>query len=452
MEPSDYLRKWYLFGWEYRDLLKQIPAVCLPDDHDVYHGNIWGAGGRRADGAGQKGQDSGGYTMPAEWVNAVQRTQTSHLPDPYDPTPVEQGITVYYTHLLYGGLSTAIVEDRKFKSAPKVFLPKAQIINGWAQNPDYDAAKDGDVPGAQLLGQRQLDFLNTWATDWSGGAWMKAVVSQTVFADVVTLPRGTRTDDVTPMMRVMKPGEYPPNEEPVMDHDSDGWPQTGRNKALRTMRRAFAVHIAGDQHLGSTIQYGIDNWNDASWAICVPSVANVWPRRWFPSEPGHNRKPGSPKYTGEFLDGFGNKMTVYAVSNPHAVGIEPTALYDRAPGYGIITFDRATRKITFTNWPRWVDVTKPGAKPYPGWPITVGQLDNGFPRSGPALKEIEASDMNNPVVQVIDQANGEIVYTLRIQGTSFTPHVFHDGLYTVKVMDQDRGSQKVYRDLRVQRK
>jgi hypothetical protein len=31
------------------------------------------------------------------------------------------------------------------------------------------------------------------------------------------------------------------------------------------------------------------------------------------------------------------------------------------------------RAITFANWPRWVDPKAAGAKPYPGWPITVRQ-------------------------------------------------------------------------------
>jgi hypothetical protein len=46
---------------------------------------------------------------------------------------------------------------------------------------------------------------------------------------------------------------------------------------------------------------------------------------------------------------------------------------DRAPGYGIITFDRSDHTITMANWPRWVDPSSPGAKPYPGWPITIRQ-------------------------------------------------------------------------------
>lgn len=439
----DYLRKWYLFGWEYRDLLREIPSVCLPDDHDVYHGNLWGAGGRRATAYGQPGQDQGGYTMPAAWVNMVQRTQTSHMADPHDPTPVEQGIGVYYGSMLWGGLSIAVIEDRKWKSAPAVAAPKGKIVNGWPQNPEYDAARDGDVPGAELLGRRQEEFLEKWARDWSGGAWMKAVVSQTIFSTVATLPKDTTTDAIVPKLRVSKPGEYVEGDAPTEDHDSNGWPQTPRNRALRAMRKGLAFHIAGDQHLASTIQYGIDDWNDASWAICVPSVANIFPRRWFPTAPGRNRKPGAPRYTGEFLDGFGNRMTVHAVANPVAGGVEPAALHDRAPGYGIVVFDRATRGITIANWPRWVDPSKPGAKPYEGWPITIGQFDNGYPRGGLSLGIVEA-EIDDPVVEVTEKTSGELIYAVRIQGRRFEPKVFRPGVYGVRAVDPERGYERSY--------
>ena len=426
----DYLRKWYIFGWEYSELLRDIPAVALPDDHDVYQGNIWGAGGRKAVGYGKPGQDQGGYTMDPRFVHVVQTTQTANMPDPFDPTPVEQDIAVYYTDLLIGGVSFAIIEDRKWKDSASVLLPQADIVNGWAQDARYDAAKRSDNPDFPLLGERQERFLEEWGRDWAG-AWMKAAISQTILADVCTLPKGTTTDAVTPRLRVNAPGEYPDNEWPVQDHDSNGWPQSGRNRAVRLLRKAFAFHIAGDQHLGSSLQYGVDDWNDASWAICVPSVANIWPRRWFPPKPGRNRKEGAPRYTGEYLDGFGNKITVHAVSNPERNGIEPAALHERAPGYGIIAFDRETRKIRFANWPRWTDASEPGAQPYPGWPLEIDQLDNGLPNAY-ALPEV-VSDSPDPVVQVIDESNNEIVYTLRIQGSGFTPKVRKPGNYTVKV-------------------
>jgi phosphodiesterase/alkaline phosphatase D-like protein len=446
----DYLRKWYLYGWAYRDLMKDRPTISIPDDHDVYHGNIWGAGGKPTDKglSGSPAQDTGGYKMPPEWVNMVQRTQTSHLPDPYDPAPIEQGIGVYFTNVNYGGISLAVIEDRKFKSAPKVLLPEAKIENGWPQNPDFDVKTKGDAFGAVLLGERQLAFLNNWAVEWEENTWMKVVLSQTIFANVATLPKSEMHDRVVPKLRILDETEYPPDDEPVSDFDSNGWPQTGRNKALEAMRKGFALHIAGDQHLGSTVQYGIDEWGDSSFALCVPAVSNVWPRRWYPTTAGLNRKPGSAKYTGDFEDGFGNKITVHAVSNPVFTGLKPAHLYDRATGYGIARLDRQTRDITIECWPRLSDPSKPNAKQYPGWPVTFNQLENYNRKAYGYLPRIKTTGLENPVVQVIDQSSNEIVYTLRVKGSSFKAKVFKDGIYTVKI-GPNTNAMKTLKDLHV---
>ena len=440
----DYLRKWYVWGWSFGELTRDRPSVCLPDDHDVYHGNVWGAGGRAA-----KEQDDGGYRMPPVWVRMVDRTQTSHMPDPYDPTVIEQGIDVYYTDMVYGGISFAVIEDRKFKSSPTVMVPEGKVVNGWFQNADFDPATQADVEGAVLLGQRQLDFLRHWAADWRDGVWMKTVISQTIFANVATLPKPATSDKVVPKLRIFEQGEYPLDDVPAADADSDGWPQTGRNRALREMRKGFAFHLAGDQHLGSTIHYGVETWRDAGFAFCVPAVANIWPRRWFPSTPGLNREPGSPKYTGDFLDGFGNRMTVYAVSNPYVSGREPALLYDRATGYGIVKFDRNDRTIRMECWPRYAD---PGdssnGSQYPGWPITVRQGDQYGRQAAGYLPTIVVSGMSDPVVQVIDQADGEIVYTLRIKGKRFRPRVFKSGFYTVRVGEPGTERMKTLTDIK----
>ncbi len=449
MATLDYLRKWYLYGWAHGEMMRDRPTVAIPDDHDVYHGNIWGAGGKATQkkGGGAEQQDSGGYKMPPGWVRMVERTQTSHLPDPFDPTPVEQEIGVYYCAMNYGGISFAVIEDRKFKSPPKVLLPEGRIRNGWAQNPDFDAVKDSDVPGAKLLGERQLDFLDHWAADWSHGAWMKVVLSQTIFANVATLPADSGSDAPVPRLRILEEGEYAENDKIVSDHDSNGWPRSGRDRALRAMQRGFAVHIAGDQHLGSTVQYGVDGWNDAAYALCVPSVSNVWPRRWFPPEPGANRKEGAHRYTGEFLDGFGNKITVHAVSNPVFTGKEPSRLYDRATGFGIARFRKKDRTISFENWPRWPSSITGGTEPYEGWPVVFAQEDNYGREPFGYLPLIVVKGMEDPVVQLFDEASGKIVYTLRIKGTTFRPSVFHDGTYTVKVGEPDEGETKVIQGL-----
>jgi len=431
----DYLYKWYLWCWAFRDLTKDIPSVVIPDDHDVFHGNVWGAGGKATDEglSGAAAQDSGGYKHPPEFVNMVQRTQTSHLPDPFDPTPVAQDIEVYYCDILYGGISFAVIEDRKFKSPPKKFLPQAEVVNGWAQNPDFDAKKEADAPGAVLLGERQLNFLEAWAADWSQGTWMKVLLSQTLFSNVATLPEGALSGSIIPSLEILPPDSYAENDRPVADMDSNGWPQSGRSHAVQLIRKGFAVHLSGDQHLGSTIQYGVDDWSDSGYALCTPSVANFWPRRWYPRNPGHNQKPGAPRYTGEFEDGFGNKITVHAVSNPELSGREPAGLHDMSPGYAIARFDRISREISLENWPRWANPDDPDDGPYPGWPVKISQEDNYGRKALAYLPEFVVQGMDLPVIQISDESSGEIVYTIRMQGNSFHPKVFKEGLYTVVI-------------------
>ena len=433
----DYLYKWYLWVWAFRDLTAEIPTVTIPDDHDVFHGNVWGAGGR-ATPPGLKGaaaQDAGGYKLPAAWVNMVQRTQTSHLPLPFDPAPAEQGIGVYYTDVLYGGVSFAVIEDRKFKSPPAPLLPAADVWNGWARDSTWDARTQGDPRGTDLLGERQERFLEEWAADWSGGAWMKVLLSQTIFANVATIPAEAMTGSVIPGLPIPEPGEWVDGDKQAADMDSNGWPSAGRDRALRAIRKGFAVHLAGDQHLGSTIRYGVDEFADAGYALCVPSVANFWPRRWYPPGGSPDGFDGVAPGTGDFLDGFGNRMTVLAVSNPARWGQEPATLHDRAPGYGIARFSRSTREVKLEAWPRWADPAA-GDQPYPGWPVQFNQEEGYGREPWGFLPTLLVQGTVDPVVQIV-AADGEIVYTLRIKGDRFTPRVFEPGVFTVRVMEAD---------------
>lgn len=106
-EPADvsilnYLGKYYMFGWAFGDLMRDRPTICTPDDHDVFHGNLWGEGGiAKPDGAGSS--DTRGFMQAVEMVNVVNQTQCGHLPDPYDATPAEQDMSVWYTGSLTAG-------------------------------------------------------------------------------------------------------------------------------------------------------------------------------------------------------------------------------------------------------------------------------------------------------------------------------------------------------------
>lgn len=399
---------WLKFGRDFGQVIRNRPTITIPDDHDVGQANLWGASGKKS--LTVAGND-GGYFKDVEYVKQVERAQTSHLPDPYDPTPVQRGIGVYYTSMNLGRISFAIIEDRKFKSGPKGLVPQMGPRPDHINDPSYDP-KSINVPGAVLLGERQLKFLRDWGTDWQD-ADFKAVLSQTIFCGGAHIHGkiGGRLH---------------------ADLDSNGWPQTGRNKALSEIRRCYAVHIAGDQHLATIFHHGIDEWEDACYSFCVPSIANFYLRWWEPLAPGQNRQPGMPEYTGRFLDGFDNKITCYAAANPSKKPNGGNKLTTRAAGFGVVLFNKKTREITFQCWPRNVDVTDPSVKQYPGWPKTINQIDNYGRKALAYLPTLKFKGLKNPVVQIIDEANGEIVYTLRIKGNTFKPKVFKKGSYTIK--------------------
>ncbi len=415
----DYLYKWYLWCLSSRHMTQDIPCVVIPDDHDVFQGNIWGAGGKVS-----KTQDDGGYQMPAEWVRMIERTQTSHLPDPFDPTPIGLDIGVYYTAMDYGRISFAILEDRKFKSGPRGTVRPSDYSDGRADHvtdPSIDT-RSFDIPGLTLLGDRQLKFLNAWSKDWTK-VDMKCVLTQSVFANMAT-----------------HHGPDAMNREGflVADFDSNGWPQSGRDRALREIRRGYAFTIGGDQHLGSMVQHGIDEWNDAGWALTVPSIANFYPRGWYPEAPGKNHVEGMPDYTGEYLESFKNKVTVWAVNNPdQRTGKEPASIHDKMPGYGMVHFNKKSREITMECWPRYADPSD-DAQQYTGWPRTISMYENDGRKAQFRLPTLKISGTSNPVVQVVQDETGEVLYTVRILGNSYQPNVFAPGKYTVKMGDPDQ--------------
>ena len=351
---------WLKFGLAFRDIFRERPCITIPDDHDIGQGNLWGEEGKIA--KAEAGHD-GGYFFHHEYVKMVERQQCAHLPDPYDPAPVEQGIGVYYTRYLLGGIDFAIIEDRKFKPGPLGRHPLKGPRPDHIRDSAYDP-KVIDTPGLQLLGKRQEKFLAEWAGMRDGVA-IKAVLSQTGLCGGAHL-HGSHQNRLH------------------ADLDSNGWPQSGRNRALRLIQDARAVHIAGDQNIATLVKHGIDEFGDGPWAFVVPAIVNTYYGRWWWPEdekPGANPVAGSPlPWTGNYLDGFHNKITMLAYANPEESifkieGIRPGAKIDTkanwADGYGLIRFKKTSGEVTFECWPRFADVTKPGASQFPGWPQTV---------------------------------------------------------------------------------
>jgi len=356
----NYLRKFYQHGWAFRDVMRNAPTLCLPDDHDVFQGNVWGEGGKKMDVGDTGASSKGGYIEPALMVNVVHRTNTAHHPDAYDPNPCLQDISVYYGDMVYGNVSFAIIADRQWKSGPE----RVDTGGGRADHvldANFDTSKL-DQPGLVLLGERQEEFLKKWAQDWRGHS-LKAVLSQTVFANVATHHGG--------FDGYLK-----------ADLDSGGWPQTPRNRAIEIMRPSMALHINGDQHLTTLTQYGVEKQRDSNWSFCTPAISAGYPRWWRPDElkmPHANRPEHGNGDTGEYIDGFGNKAYVFAVGNP-VVGQAPNR-YDKAhekgSGFGFITFDTVKKTYFIESFRFLVDATdgKP-TNQFPGWPVTIQQKEN----------------------------------------------------------------------------
>ncbi|GAA3612811.1 hypothetical protein GCM10022396_32570 [Flavivirga amylovorans] len=335
---------WLKFGLQFREVFRNRPCVTIPDDHDIGQANLWGESGKRA--STQLGDDGGYYHHP-EYVKMVERCQTAHLPDAYDPRPIKQGIGVYFTSYNLGFVDFAIIEDRKFKSGPKGKIPQQGPRPDHIDDPNYNP-ESIDLPDLKLLGDRQIDFLNSWADNNDPQIRMKSVLSQTGFCGAAHLS-GRQQGRLH------------------ADMDSNGWPQTGRNAALSAIKRANAVHIAGDQHLATLIQHGIHEFRDGPWAFIVPAIVNNYHSRWWwPEDEKAGSGPSinvSLPWTGDYFDGFNNKITMHAYANPDTL--------DNGAGFGLIKFNRESNEVTFECWPRSVDVTDPLAKQFSGWPVKI---------------------------------------------------------------------------------
>lgn len=405
---TEHTAGWIEFGLQFRDVMRDRPTICIPDDHDVGQNNLWGAGGKKSN-SGENGHD-GGYCYPPEYVNMVQRQQTWNLPDPVDPAPVEQGIGVYFTNLKIGGIDFAILEDRKFKTGPLGNIPKMGPRPDHINDPAYDP-KSIDLPGLELLGARQEKFLHEWGQDWTG-AEMKAVLSQTAFCGAVHMHGGR-------------------DSRLLADLDCNGWPQTPRNRALREIRRCWAVHLCGDQHLAVVTKQGIDEFGDGPYAFTSPALVNtVYGRWWHPldEKAGPNAVPNSPlPWTGDYKDGLGNKITMLAYANPPDVSVPE----QRGDGYGIARFHKTDRTITFECWPRFPKAND--NKQFPGWPITVKMEQNDGRKVAGYLPELIFKGSRDPVIQVIEGKTGEILYTVRARGGKFQPAVYASGKYIVRI-------------------
>jgi hypothetical protein len=424
----DYLYKWYLWLLESRELARDTPTIAIPDDHDVFQGNLWGEGG-----IATAVEDTGGYRWPASFVKMVERTQTNHLPDPDPYNPIQpaptitQGIGVYFTGMVYGRVGIAILEDRKFKTGK--------------DNPP------ADLNLQHLLGTRQHNFLSAWSTDWSGQD-IKFVASQSPLGNFRTHAGSGY-------------GYF------LNDKDTHGWPLHRRNEAWQLIRLSRMFQLAGDQHLGLVAHHGVNAPRDAGFSFTAPAISNFFPRIWDPVNNTSGITTTVSPYKGDFFfNGAGTlpdgvtpnrtaldpaHMAVLAAANSdeyysRSLGISPLNLHDRAPGYGITRINKTSRRITFEAWPLYADPEFPQTgRPYSDWPITINQTDNDGRIPTGYLQTIDTQSEKNAVIRVFDESNNSLVYAMRIRGNLFRPPVYdRSKTYRIEIAYGDAPVSEIY--------
>jgi alkaline phosphatase D len=164
--------------------------------------------------------------------------------------------------------------------------------------------------------------------------------------------------------------------------DSGAWPKAARNRAVRILGdcNAFAIH--GDQHLGVLLRQGVDDFDDAGYALMVPGTANGFPRAWWPGVERNDLPQPGQDYTGNFRDDAGHPIHVLAVGNPEPGSntlpktTDPMQIgYRKGSGYAMVEFDKLSGNVKTTMY-RLGD----REEVFPGFPKTVhvgGQPEAG---------------------------------------------------------------------------
>lgn len=199
------------------------------------------------------------------------------------------------------------------------------------------------------------------------------------------------------------------------------------------------MHLNGDQHFTTLIHYGTKNQRDSNWSFCTPAITVGYQRWWLPDEinkPYENRPAHGLPNTGEYLDGFENKIYVYAIGNPS--GSDNPNRYKqadiRSSGFSIVRIDTQDRTYTCESY-RFLAVLSNGSQKedfFPGFPHTIRQFEN-YGRKPAGYLDSYKSHYENAVIKVFSEKSGELVYAVRTQGREFQPWVFEEDSYTVKI-------------------
>ncbi|MDB4379195.1 hypothetical protein N9Z59_02685, partial [Akkermansiaceae bacterium] len=241
------------------------------------------------------------------------------------------------------------------------------------------------------------------------------------------------------------------------DRDTHGWPTHRRHEAWELLRLSRMFQIAGDQHLATVVQHGINKAADAGFSYTAPAIANFFPRAWDPINNSAGRATTISPYKGDFFfngvgtlpsgepnlrSQFPHHLRVLAAGNTHQYynqtrNISPANLHDRGAGYGIIHMNKANRRITFETWPLHADPEFPSTgSQFKDWPLTISQTDNDG-RTPTGYLPVISTDYNPPpVLKVYDETTDELIYAIRTRDNLVRPPIYDSAnTYRIELSD-----------------
>lgn len=427
----DYLYKWGLFCWATNEYTRNTPTIIVPSATDYYQEELWGEGGKTAppfkgdtlppfysndkQGLHRWQCEQGGFVMPADFISLVEKTQTSHMPPSKIPG-------AFFTSINIGGVSFAVVEDKKFKSSPSVALPDAMYANHLVRNPWIFDPSFLNSPTASLLGDAQTIFLTKWASDFKASS-CKILISNSLFAsltpaitaDSILVASGNTLS--SPPIRVATPPG-------LFDLGQNGWPQNKRNLILKTLRQAHALHLCAERNQGALIHYGTDLWNDAGYAFNIAPLTTGNQRTWKKSQD-------------DVPDMLGNKVSITHLAK--------NAQNKVLAGFSTLVFERKSQKL------RCTCLTNAGTEKLPepasGWPVEILVQDNYGKQAIGFLPTISVVGLQKPPVVQLFSKSGELIYSYRATSYKLRPRVFEWGSYTIVVGEPGTGKVKTIENL-----
>ena len=106
-------------------------------------------------------------------------------------------------------------------------------------------------------------------------------------------------------------------------------------------------------------------------------------------------------------------------------------------GYGIVRINKQKKEYTFEAWPADQDPNDPSAEPYNFWPITIQQTDNDG-RIATGTLPLRTTAVDRPVVEVVNEQSGELIYARRFSTSTINAPVFDNtATYTITISDPD---------------